>query len=199
MGWLASVFGDGYVSASFVLGVALLGKAIHESWLAAYLQYEAWVTGGKVRRLARLRYGFWSLLSSHMTQRWIYWLPGVFFILLWLWNRYGPSLWSETEDVIDDSDVPELEPFEPTATTSSPLFRNETTVQQRNKTSSKDNRASQPQNGKHNDDVDANTRRKHAFRALMAQKARFEQLEVKKPKGWLVYDPDKGQLVEVCP
>ncbi|OQR87311.1 hypothetical protein ACHHYP_09137 [Achlya hypogyna] len=182
MGWM-----DGYLHVYAAIGAAMVAKALQDSWLAAFEQYETLAAKGNSRRvLARLRFGYWSLLGNHLSRRWLFWLPGLLLIAWWLWQRYGHVFWSEVSvDVVDDADVPELEPIE--ATEPRILVAAATPA---TKTKAKKVLLTIE------DQVAAQQRKsERAFQALLAQKAKFEHAPVERPSGWMVYDAAAGKLV----
>jgi hypothetical protein len=190
-----SFFHD-YASVHAIIGVSLIVKSIQESWLAAFYQYESLQATRNHLKLHRLRFGFWSLMWNHMNQRWAMWLPGVFLIILWLWKRYGSGFWNEISvDDVDDSDVPELEPIDqeqppPYIKTRRLRLRTEKSVHQGRQIKKKDNESPE---------TIAKRKRERAFQALMAQKEKFGDVVVARPKGWKVYDPVAGKLVLANP
>ncbi|ETW07115.1 hypothetical protein H310_01752 [Aphanomyces invadans] len=193
--------GGGYFSVYMVLGIALIAKALQESWLAAFRQHEALVAAGKSRRLAKLRFGFWSLMWNHVSARWLYWVPGLALLLIWLWTRHGPTFWSDTtDDVVDVTDMPPLEPIDLDLPRSSNHAKPSPVPSPKPK-KAPSVQSSRPHTTKHRSseqvhDEASVRRRKKRFEALLAHKAEFEtQPRPPKPQGWLVYDPVLGKLV----
>ncbi|KDO20087.1 hypothetical protein SPRG_14626 [Saprolegnia parasitica CBS 223.65] len=188
MGWWWTM--DGHLHVYAAIGAAMVAKACQEAWLAAFYQYEALAARGNSRRvLGRLRFGYWSLFGSQLAKRWMLWLPGLLLVAWWVWNRYLSGSWSTVSvDTVDDADVPELEPIEPTSVkrpaTTTPKATT-TTTQRQKKTllTIQDQEASQKRKSE------------RAFQALLAQKAKFEHATVERPSGWMVYDAAAGKLV----
>ncbi|ETV66561.1 hypothetical protein H257_16996 [Aphanomyces astaci] len=192
----------GYFSVYMVLGVALIAKALQESWLAAFRQHEALVVGGKTRRLSKLRFGFWSLMWAHLGSRWMYWLPGLVLIFVWWWRRHGPSFWSDsTDDIVDDSDVPALEPFDPSSPLSlhpahPPPSKQPASSSAAPQTNPRAHKKPPSRHPPSTDNNQVRRRQEQRFQALLAHNTQCEQLSrPPKPHGWLVYDPLQGTLV----